>query len=267
MVVVTTAAGYYLAQRGSCDWGRLGFTLLGTGLAAAGASALNQVAEREFDALMPRTANRPLPTGRVRPLEASLFGIGLAVKGILVLAIFVNLMTAALGILTLATYLFLYTPAKRRTTVCTIIGAVPGALPVMMGFTAINGAITTQALVLFAVLFVWQMPHFLSIAILYRDDYVKGGFQMLPAADPALVATTRQIMLYSLTLIPMTLLPVMLGTTGMMYLVPAVLLGALFCAFGMICARSKTRASARNLFLVSIAYVPALLASMLIGKI
>ena len=167
LVLVTTMAGFYMAARGWGAWGRFLSTLFGTALTAAGASVLNQVMERDYDALMRRTANRPLPAGRVGPIEAWMFGAALSLSGIAVLATLVNWLTALLGAITLVTYLFLYTPAKRHTTLCTIIGAVPGALPAMMGVTAVDGAITPPALALFGVLFVWQMPHFLSIAILY----------------------------------------------------------------------------------------------------
>lgn len=266
LVLVTTMVGYYMAARG-WEWGRFASTLLGTGLAAAGTSVLNQVAERGFDGLMRRTANRPLPTGGVRPIEAWLFGAALSVGGIAVLAVFVNLLTALLGAITLAVYLFLYTPAKRLTTLCTIIGAVPGALPAMMGFTAVDGAITAPALAVFAILFVWQMPHFLSIAILYRDDYARGGFRMLPVLDEGLDVSTRQIVLYSLTLIPATPFPVALQMAGWIYFAAAVLLGFVFCGFGFVCARTKSRADARQLFLASIVYLPALLAAMTIDKL
>jgi protoheme IX farnesyltransferase len=161
----------------------------------------------------------------------------------------------------------LYTPAKRRTTLCTVFGAVPGALPAMMGFTAANGAISAPALAMFAILFVWQIPHFLSIAILYRDDYARGGFQMLPVADQDLAATSRQIVLYSLTLIPVALFPVMLGLAGRTYLIAAVVLGIAFCGFAIRCASTKTPADARRLFFASIVYLPMLLATMTLDKL
>src|SRR4051794_32828100 len=172
VVLLTTLAGYYLAaRRDSIECGRIIPTLLGTGLAAAGASVLNQLMERHFDAQMPRTADRPLPAGRIRPIEACLFGLALAVAGIAVLAIDVNMLTAILSAVTLVTYLLVYTPAKRYTTLCTLFGAIPGAIPVMMGCTAATGRINATGLTLFLILFVWQIPHFLAIAILYRDDY------------------------------------------------------------------------------------------------
>jgi protoheme IX farnesyltransferase len=256
-----------MAARGWDHWGRFLPTLFGTALTAAGASVLNQLAERRFDALMARTIHRPIPAGRMRPIDALLFGLALSIGGTAVLSIFVNWVTATLAAITLATYLLLYTPAKRRTTLCTVFGAVPGALPAMMGFTAANGAISAPALAMFAILFVWQIPHFLSIAILYRDDYARGGFQMLPVADQDLAATSRQIVLYSLTLIPVALFPVMLGLAGRTYLIAAVVLGIAFCGFAIRCASTKTPADARRLFFASIVYLPMLLATMTLDKL
>lgn len=267
LVVVTTMVGYYMAARGWGDWARVVYTLVGTALTAAGSSVLNQYAERDLDLLMRRTARRPLPGHRVRPADALLYGVTLSVVGMAILAIFVNPITALLGAITLALYVFVYTPAKRRTTICTLIGAVPGAIPPMMGFTAVQGTISLEALTLFAILFFWQMPHFLAIAILYRDDYARGGFQMLPVVDPELHVTGRQIVLYSLSLIPVTLLPALIGMAGVVYFAAALLLGLAFTGFGILCARSKSRADARQLFLASIVYLPALLAAMMLDKI
>jgi len=243
------------------------YTLVGTALTAAGASAFNQYIERRLDMLMKRTANRPLPGGRMRPVDALLFATLLSVLGVGTLAVFVNAITASLGALTLLLYVLLYTPAKRYTSLCTIIGAVPGAIPPVMGFTAVQGTISAEAMALFAILFFWQMPHFLAIAILYRDDYARGGFLMLPVVDEKMEMTGRQIVLYSLSMIPVSLLPALLGMSGMLYFVAALLMGIAFCAFGIICARSKSRADARQLFLVSIIYLPALLIALMIDKI
>jgi protoheme IX farnesyltransferase len=267
LVVVTTMVGYYMAARGWGDWARVVYTLVGTALTAAGSSILNQYAERDLDLLMRRTARRPLPGGRVRPADALLYGVVLSVAGMAVLAFFVNPLTALLGAITLVLYVFVYTPAKRRTTICTLIGAVPGAIPPMMGFTAVQGTISLEAFALFAILFFWQMPHFLAIAILYRDDYARGGFQMLPVVDPELHVTGRQIVLYSLSLIPVTLLPALIGMAGVVYFAAALLLGLAFTGFGIVCARSKCRSDARQLFLASIVYLPALLAAMMLDKI
>jgi heme o synthase len=270
VVLVTTAAGYYLAApRDSIEWTRIIPTLLGTGLAAAGASVLNQLMERRFDALMPRTADRPLPAGRVRPLEACLFGLLLAVAGIAVLAIDVNILTASLGVVTLVTYLLVYTPAKRYTTLCTLLGAIPGAIPVTMGCTAATGRVDATGLALFLILFVWQIPHFLAIAILYRDDYAQGGFQILPVTHENFDVTARQIVLYCLALTAVTLFPVVLGTAGWRYFVVAIVLNALLmrCALVLIRSRpSRRRHHARRLFLASLAYILCLLPMLVVDR-
>jgi heme o synthase len=269
LVVVTTMVGYYMACRDWSDWRLLLHTLLGTALTAAGSAALNQYVERDYDALMPRTTNRPLATGRVAPAEGLAFGVLLSVLGLLELSLFVNPLTAALGALTLGSYVFLYTPLKRVTTLCTVVGAVPGALPPVMGVTAAAGAITPAAMLLFAVLFLWQMPHFLAIAILYRDDYAKGGFKMLPVVDEPGTTTARQIVVYSLALIPVTLMPALpnLGVAGPVYFGAAVLMGGAFLGFAVLCAMTRTRTHARQLFFASIIYLPALLAAMMLDKV
>jgi len=267
LVVVTTMVGYYMAARGLADWRRVIYTLVGTALTAAGASVLNQYVERDLDSRMRRTAGRPLPGGRMRPADALLFGIALGIVGVGGLLVFVNLLTALLAALTLALYVFIYTPAKRRTSLCTIIGAIPGAIPPLMGFTAVQGTISPQALTLFAILFFWQMPHFLAIAILYRDDYARGGFLMLPVVDKGLDMTGRQIILYSLSLVTVSLTPAILGMAGAVYFVAALFLGIAFTGFGIICARSKQRSDAKQLFLASIIYLPAVLAAMMIDKL
>jgi protoheme IX farnesyltransferase len=268
LVVLTTLVGYYMAagsQQG-ISWIGLVHTILGTAAMAAAASALNQYAEREFDALMPRTAHRPLPCGGVTPLEALIFGVALGVGGVLDLWFCVNPLTAMLGAGTLLAYVFAYTPLKRRTTLCTVIGALPGAIPPVMGFTARSGHLSAQACALFAVLFLWQMPHFLAIAILYREDYAAGGFRMLPVVDADLYSTGRQIILYGAALIPISLMPVALNMTGTSYLVAAVVLGLLFGGYGLMCAWTRRRADARRLFVVSIIYLPLLLAAMMLDK-
>ena len=266
LVVVTTMVGYYMAAHGWSDWGRVIYTLVGTALTAAGSSVLNQVVERRFDSLMNRTKNRPLPAGRVRLGEALLFAAALSVSGIAMLALFVNLLTAALGASTLLLYVAAYTPAKRFTSLCTIIGAVPGAIPPVMGFTAVQNAISPEAMALFAILFFWQMPHFLAIAILYRDDYARGGFKMLPVVDEPMNMTGRQMLLYALSLVPVSLMPALLGMSGVIYFVAALLLGIAFCGFTLVCARTRSRSDARQLFLASIVYLPALLAALMIDK-
>jgi protoheme IX farnesyltransferase len=267
LVVITTAVGYYMAARYTFEWPRLIHTLIGTLLTASSASVLNQYIERDFDRLMPRTADRPLPAGRLAPAEALCFGIPMGIVGVIYLALAVNPLTAALGAFTLLSYIFLYTPLKRYTSLNTVVGAIPGAIPPVMGFTAVHNALSPQALALFGILFLWQMPHFLAIAILYRDDYAKGGFKMLPVIDRDLSLTGFQIVLYSIALIPATLMPAALGMAGQAYFTLAVLLGLAFLTFGISAAASKTRADARKLFLASILYLPVLLGALMIDKL
>lgn len=266
LVVITTAVGFYMAAGSSTNWIVLLHAIIGTFLTASSAGVLNQYIERKLDALMPRTIDRPLPAGRVFPIEALMYGVLLGVAGIAWLAIFVNPLTALLGAFTLCSYIFIYTPAKRWTTLNTVIGAVPGAIPPMMGWTAAHGALSAEALALFAILFLWQMPHFLAIAILYRDDYAKGGFKMLPVVDPTLEATGRQIVLYAAALVPASLVPVGLQMAGALYFTAAVLMGLAFLSYGISCAASPSRMDARKLFFASIIYLPVLLAVMMIDK-
>lgn len=267
LVLATTAVGYYMAGRGWGDWRVLLWTLVGTALTAAGSAVLNQYVEREYDALMPRTRRRPLPAGRVSPVEGLALGVLLSVAGLAVLALLVNGLVAVLGAVTLGTYVFLYTPLKRVTTLCTIVGAVPGALPPVMGVAAAAGEVTAAGWLLFGILFLWQMPHFLAIAILYRDDYATGGFKMLPVVDADGTATARQIVVYSLALVPMTLLPAVVRVAGMFYFAAALVMGVAFLGFGVMCAFTRTRAHARQLFFASILYLPCLLGVMMIDKV
>ena len=267
LVVITTAVGYYLASRGTVSWLQLMHTLLGTAMTAGGASVLNQFIEREHDAKMPRTQNRPLPGGRLAPRTALWFGLTLGAGGVAYLASAVNFLTAALGLFTLLSYVLVYTPLKRITSLNTVIGAVPGAIPPVMGFAAVDGAVSPGAMALFAILFLWQMPHFLAIAVLYRDDYAAGGFKMLPNVDPDLTMTRRQVIVYSLALIPATLLPVALGFAGSAYFAVATLMGLAFLTFGISLASTASRSDARKLFLASIVYLPVLLGFMMGDKI
>ncbi len=267
LVLITTMVGFCVASRGSIDWMLLFHTLLGTALSAASASVLNQVIERERDALMPRTRNRPLPAGRIAASEALWLGIALGIAGVSYLALRVNTLTASLALFTIASYVLIYTPLKRHTSLNTIIGAVPGAIPPVMGFTAAAGALSPQALALFGILFFWQMPHFLAIAILYRKDYSLAGFKMLPVVDPELNFTSRQIVLYSTALVPASLMPSLLGMTGATYFTVAVLLGLAFLSFAVSCATTRTRVDARKLFFASIIYLPLLLGVMMLDKI
>jgi protoheme IX farnesyltransferase len=264
LVVITTMVGFCLASRG-IDWIRLLHTIIGTFLTASSASVLNQFIERKFDALMPRTRNRPLPCNRITPMEAIFFGVSLGIVGIAYLAALVNPLTALLGAFTLLSYVAVYTPLKRHSTLNTVIGAVPGAIPPVMGFTAATGAITPASLALFGILFFWQMPHFLAIAVLYKRDYELGGFKMLPCVDEAL--TARQMVIYSLGLLPVSLMPVPLQVAGTIYFTAAVLLGLAFLSFAVSCAATRERRDARKLFFASIIYLPLLLAIMMIDKV
>jgi protoheme IX farnesyltransferase len=217
LVVLTTWLGYSTpGAPKSFSWGWW-LTMIGTWLVAAGASALNQYIERDLDAKMKRTLNRPLPAGRLEPGQALGFGVLLSIAGLFILQLGVNPLTAFLAVLSLASYLFLYTPMKTRTALCTLVGAIPGAIPPMMGWTAAHGSMAPQAWVLFGILFVWQLPHFLAIAWMYREDYARAGFPMLPVIDPDGGSTARMIILYSAVLIPVSLLPARMGLAGLSY--------------------------------------------------
>lgn len=266
LVVLTTTVGFYMASVGAIDWILLFNTVIGTALTAAGAAVLNQLVERDFDKLMPRTRNRPLPAGRVAPPEALIYGVTLGITGVAYLVFLVNPLTSILGATTLLSYLFIYTPMKRWTTLNTIIGAIPGAIPPMMGVTAVTGVLSMSAVALFGILFFWQMPHFLAIAILYRQDYAAGGFKMLPVVDKDLSCTGHQIVLYAVALIPASLLPVMVHMSGVVYFIAAILLGLMFLSYGILCAVRKTRVDARKLFFASIIYLPLLLLVMMLNR-
>jgi protoheme IX farnesyltransferase len=266
LVLLTTAVGFHLGARGSLNYGLLFHTLFGTALVAAGAAALNQWLEREHDARMSRTEDRPLPSGRLQPDTALIIG-GLATAvGLGYLAFLVNLLTSLIGAITSVSYLLVYTPLKRITPLNTVIGAIPGALPPLMGWTASRGYISAEGWSLFAILFFWQLPHFLAIAWLYREDYAKAGFVMLPVVDPLGVRTGRQAVSHTLGLLSISLFPVLLGLTGAIYLGGALLLGGVFLAAAMRFARQLSRTSARQLFFASIIYLPLLLALMVFDK-
>ncbi len=268
LVAITTAAGFLLAaQGGPLDFLRLAHTLIATSLLAAGAATLNQVVERDTDALMRRTASRPLPAGRLDPDTGLLWGVLLVVGGLVYLSTSVNLLTALLGASTVALYVFAYTPLKRVSSLATLVGAVPGAVPPVMGWTAVRDQVEPGAWALFAILFLWQLPHFLSIAWLYRDDYARGGFPMLPVNDPGGRRTALQTMLYGGALVPVSLLPVPLGLVGGGYLAGALLLGLAFFAACVGFARQRSESAARRLLLTSVAYLPALLAVMLVDRL
>ena len=245
---------------------RLVNTLIGTGLLASGTAALNQWYERAPDARMRRTAGRPIPSGRVSPASAFAFGAGVSTIGFAQLALAVNLLSASLGLLTLLTYLLLYTPLKQRSSVCTTVGAIPGAMPPVIGFAAAHGALTPGAWVLGAILFLWQFPHFYAIARIYSEDYARAGIRMLPVVEPDGKSTSRQIILYATTLIPISLLPVMLGMSGKIYLVGAMILGLWFLYTGVRVAFDRTNVRARHVLLASVIYLPMIYGLMVLDR-
>ena len=267
MVVLTAGLGYLLAEQDAISFALLVHTLVGTGLVSAGASVLHQVIERETDAQMRRTAQRPLPAGRMGPDAALLFGVALGVAGLAQLALAVNLLTALLGAIALAGYVFVYTPLKRVSSLATVIGAIPGAIPPMMGWSAVRNDIDLAAWVLFGILFFWQMPHFLAIAWLCRDDYRDAGFPMLTVGDTDGHRTARQVLLYGAVLVPISLMPSLLGLMGTVYFVGALALGLVYLGFGVGFARSRTTPGARWLMLASILYFPAVLLVMLLDRV
>jgi protoheme IX farnesyltransferase len=265
MILVTVAAGFYLGTSGPIDLTLLLHTLAGSAMVAAGSNALNQVLERRIDARMHRTRNRPLPAGRLAVSRATAFAWTLGLAGVAYLVVFTNPVVALLAAATLGSYVFVYTPLKRKTSLCTLVGAVPGALPIVGGWAASAGTVGLEAWVLFALLYLWQMPHFLALAWICRDDYERAGLRMLSvtAGDDA---TFRQALLYSVALLPVSLIPSVLGTTGPIYF-----FGALACSLWLIwatatAARRRTKPSARRLFLVTVMYLPVVLILMTVDK-
>ena len=264
LVLFTVAAGAALAARGLPDPLTLIHTLFGTALVVAGASALNQWLERHSDALMRRTENRPLPAGRLQAAEVLVIGLVLSVGGTVYLAIALPRPLAALvAAAAFVSYVFLYTPLKRKTTLNTLVGAVPGALPPVIGWTAVTGSVGQEVMALFTTLYLWQVPHFLAIAWIYREDYVCAGLRMLPVVDHRGAMTGRQMVLYCLTLIPVSLTPAALGLAGPFYLVGALLLGLMFLGSAVGFIRSRSVPQARRVLRASLIYLPALLALLL----
>ncbi|MDQ5858114.1 MAG: heme o synthase [Acidobacteriota bacterium] len=266
LVLVTTAVGYALGVGPGFQASVFVALLVGTALVSGGASALNQWAERDADARMSRTRSRPLPSGRLAPADAFAFGIAISVVGVVLLAAAVNALTALLAAASLASYVLAYTPLKRVTPLCTLVGAIPGAIPPMMGWAAAAGSLGREAWALFAVLFLWQLPHFLSIAWIYREDYARGGFPMLPVTDPSGDSTARQAVAYAAALVPVTLLAGAFAGAGQLYLWSAAGLGALFVGCAVAFAVHRSLRSARRLFLVSVLYLPAVLALMVLDR-
>jgi heme o synthase len=267
LVLLTTLVGFYIGFRGPMDYLLMFHTLFGTALVAAGAAALNQLLEREYDAKMRRTADRPLPSGRLQPVTVMLFGGVCAVAGLIYLALLVNPLTTVLGAVSLISYLFIYTPLKRMTWLNTAVGAVPGALPPLMGWAAARGELAGGGWALFAILAFWQLPHFFAIAWMYRDEYAKAGFKMLPNVDPDGSRTAQQAISHTLGLLPISLAPFLFHLVGPVYLTGAILLGAGYLWCAMRFGREMSIASARRLFFASIAYLPLLLAAMVLDKV
>ena len=265
MVLFTVAIGAMLATPAVPDVALLVSTLIGTGMVAAGASALNQLLERRSDAQMHRTESRPLPAGRLQPMEVLFFGLALSTGGLVWLAVTGrHPIAAAVAAVTHLSYVFVYTPLKSRTTMNTLVGAVPGALPPIIGWTSVTGTLDWQAAAIFLIVFLWQVPHFLAIAWIYREDYARAGLKMLPVADADGALTGRQMVLYCLALMPVSLLPVLHQKAGWIYGLGAVALGLLFLAAAIGFSANHTNARARRVLRASLVYLPALLALMLL---
>lgn len=260
MLVLTSAAGFFLGTKGAFDFPVFANAMIGIALLAFGVATLNQYIERSTDKLMDRTAKRPLPTGRIQPTEALIFGVVQCVVSELYLYFLVNPLTAFLGLTVIVGYVFLYTPLKTRTTASTAIGAIPGAMPPLMGWTAAANEISLGAWALFTMLFLWQFPHFLAIAWMYREEYAKAGIKMLPVVEPSGRITARQIVLFAIMLLPVSLAPFFLNFAGPVFLVGASLLGLWFLFESIRTARIRTVEQARRLLLVSVLYLPLIFA-------
>jgi len=266
LIVLTSAAGFAMGSTASIDYALLSRAMFGIALLSSGIATLNQYMERDLDLLMRRTATRPLPSGKLMPWEALTFGVTLTVLAEVYLAVFVNPLTGLLGLTVIAGYLFAYTPLKTRTTLSTMVGAFPGAVPPLIGWAAIRGDISLEAWVLFAILFLWQFPHFLAIAWMYREDYGRAGILMLPVVEPDGRVTGQQIVVYTLMLLPVSLVPTLLGMAGKVYLYGAIILGLLFLYSSLRAAFSKSRQEARRLLLASLIYLPLLFILMVINS-
>jgi heme o synthase len=267
MVIVTTVVGYYVGLIGAPDWVRLIHLMLGTALAAGGTMSLNQYYERDVDALMTRTRRRPLPDGRLMPLEALVFGLAVTVLGLAYLAAFVGVLSAAVTATIAGLYLFVYTPLKVRTPLCTLIGAIPGALPPVTGWVAARDDFGVGAWVLFGILFLWQLPHTLAIGRLYQADYARAGVRVLPVVDPQGTTTEHHIVMGSLALLGVSLLPTLIGLTGPTYFAGAFLSGLALTVLGVLQARTPSSAAARRVLYASLLYLPLVLALLAFDKV
>ncbi|MFP5265009.1 MAG: heme o synthase [Blastocatellia bacterium] len=266
LVVLTAAAGFCLGSAEGVDYVRLLNMCAGIALLSSGIATLNQYIERDLDRLMRRTESRPLPGGKLAAGRAMWFGVALSAAATAYLAVSINALSAALGLVTLASYLFLYTPLKTRTTLSTVLGAFPGAMPPFIGWVAARGGAGLEAWILFAILFLWQFPHFLAIAWMYREDYARAGIKMLPVVEPEGRVTGQQVISYTLMLLPVSLLPFFVGLAGWAYLAGAVVLGLIFFYFSVRAALVRTVSQARRLLLASVLYLPALFALMVINS-
>ncbi len=266
LVVMTTVAGYALGTRGPLDWLRMAHTVFGTTLIAAGTSALNHYFERDTDALMRRTASRPLPSGQLKPREAFWFALSLLAFGTAYLALATNALATMLGIATSVLYLFVYTPLKRRTTLATFVGSFPGAVPPLIGWAAARGTLNIEAWFLFAMLFLWQFPHFDAISWVYREDYKRAGIKMLPTVDPEGKRTFREILMTAALLVPVSLLPAVTGLAGARYFFGAVVLGIMLVEVCLWAAASKTNIRAKWLMHATVLHLPVLLGLLIYDK-
>ena len=267
LVLFTTAVGFYLGSESPIEYKALFHVVFGTAAAAAGAAALNQWWERRADALMRRTRTRPIPAGRMRPLQALVLGIVLSVFGIGYLAIVCNGLSAVLAAITIAIYIFAYTPLKRTSTANTAVGAIPGAIPPIIGWVAARGSIGVGAWSLFAIIFLWQLPHFFAIAWMYREDYSRAGFRMISSDDRSGERSASQSVFFCILLLVIAGLPTFLGIANFVYLAIELLLGGLFTAVAMRFLRMRTPGSARSLFIASIVYLPLLLGALVLTKL
>jgi heme o synthase len=266
LILMSTGIGFYFGSKPAWRLLTLLHTIIGTGLLASGTAALNQWFEREADSKMRRTNARPLPSGRLGEERALLFGLVISVAGFFDLQLFVNPLAALLGALTLVSYLFLYTPLKQRSPHSTTIGAIPGAMPPLIGYAAASGTLTWEAWALFAILFLWQFPHFYAIAWMYREDYERAGIRMLPVVEPDGESTARRIVWFSVALIPISLIPTFLSMAGNVYLFGALALGLLFLYAGVRISFDRTRQRARKVLLASVVYLPVLYGLLLFDR-
>lgn len=267
LVIMTTAAGYYMGARGPVDWLHLAHTVFGTTLIAAGTAALNHYAERDADAQMRRTASRPLPSGQLEPKNAFWFGVGLSTAGAIDLFLAAGVLASGLGVLTCLSYLLGYTPLKKRTVWATFFGAFPGAVPPMIGWAAADGALSRGAWLLFVILFLWQFPHFHSIAWMYREDYARAGIKMLPVVDPSGARTFRQILLTAAALIPASLLPAVVGLAGVFYFFSALVASTALVQVCLWAATTKSNVRAKWLMHATVLHIPLLLSLMVYDKV